>query len=70
MHGNTDYLEVKGIDELSQNLIEKKKYIIYSLIYRSLTLALILPVTSASIERTFSAMNAIKEESRNRMRDQ
>jgi hAT family C-terminal dimerisation region len=70
MHGNSDFLEVKGIDELSQKLVEKKKHIVYPLIYRLLTLAFILPVTTASIERAFSAMNGVKEESRNRMRDQ
>jgi hAT family C-terminal dimerisation region len=27
MHGNSDFLEVKGMDELSQKLVEKKKNI-------------------------------------------
>jgi predicted RND superfamily exporter protein len=70
MHGNSDFLEVKRIDDLSQKLVEKKKHIIYPLIYRLPTLALILSVNTASIERAFSAMNAVKEELRNRMRDQ
>jgi hypothetical protein len=60
MHGNSDCLEVKGIDELSQNLVEKKKHIVYSLIYILLTLTLILLMTTASIEKSFSVMNVVK----------
>jgi hypothetical protein len=60
MHSNSDCLEVKGIDELSQNLVEKKKHIVYSLIYILLTLTLILLMTTASIEKSFSVMNVVK----------
>jgi hAT family C-terminal dimerisation region len=70
MQGNSDFLEVKEMDELSQKLMEKKKYTVYPLVYRLLTLTLILPVTTASVERAFSTMNVVKEASRNRMEDQ
>jgi hAT family C-terminal dimerisation region len=70
MQGNIDFLEVKRMDEFSQKLMEKKKYIVYPLIYILLTLTLILLVTTASVERTFSVMNTMKEASRNRMGDQ
>jgi hAT family C-terminal dimerisation region len=50
--------------------VEKKKYTIYPLVYKLLTLALILLVTTASVERAFSAMNVVKEASRNKMGDQ
>uniref|UniRef100_A0A9I9EEN7 TTF-type domain-containing protein n=1 Tax=Cucumis melo TaxID=3656 RepID=A0A9I9EEN7_CUCME len=43
---------------------------IKSLVYRLLTLALILPVTTATVERTFSAMSIIKTQLHNRMEDQ
>jgi hAT family C-terminal dimerisation region len=70
MHSNSDFLEVKGMDELSQKLVEKKKHIVYPLIYKLSSLALILSVDTASVEMTFSAMNVVKEASRNRMEDQ
>jgi hAT family C-terminal dimerisation region len=50
--------------------VEKKKDIVYPLVYKLLSLALILSVATASVERAFSAMNVVKEISRNRMRDQ
>jgi hAT family C-terminal dimerisation region len=68
MQSNIDFLEVKRMDEFSQKLVEKKKYTVYPLIYILLTL--ILLVTTASVERTFSVMNVMKEASRNRMGDQ
>jgi hypothetical protein len=49
MNGNSDFLEVKGMDELSQKLIEKKKKT-HCLSF-DLTLALILPMAIASIEK-------------------
>jgi hAT family C-terminal dimerisation region len=58
------------LDELPQKLVEKKKHTVYPLVYRLLTLALILSVTTVSVERTFSTMNVVKEASRNRMGDQ
>jgi hAT family C-terminal dimerisation region len=58
------------MDELSQKLVEKKNHTIYPLVYKLLMLALILPVTTASVERAFSAMNVVKEASRNKMGDQ
>jgi hAT family C-terminal dimerisation region len=70
MQSNSDFLEVKKMDELSQKLVEKKKHTIYPLVYKLLTLALILLVTTASVERAFSAMNVVKEASRNKMGDQ
>jgi hAT family C-terminal dimerisation region len=65
MQSNSDFL-----DELPQKLVEKKKHTVYPLVYRLLTLALILSVTTVSVERTFSTMNVVKEASRNRMGDQ
>jgi hAT family C-terminal dimerisation region len=49
------------MDELSQKLVEKKKYTVYPLVYRLLTLTLILPVTTTSVERAISAINLVKE---------
>ena len=47
-----------------------KKNISYPLVYSLVTLVLILPVATAIVERTFSAMNIIKNQLRNRIGDQ
>jgi hypothetical protein len=39
-------------------------------VYRLVELALILPVATATVERTFSAMNIIKTRRRNKMGDE
>jgi hAT family C-terminal dimerisation region len=70
MQGNNIFLEIKGMYEISQKLMEKKKHIVYLLVYKLLTLALILPMSTASVEMIFSAMNVVKKASINIMRDQ
>jgi hypothetical protein len=47
-----------------------KKDNVYPLVYLLVTLALILLVATATIERGFSTMNIVKNRLRNRMKDQ
>ncbi|XP_078178591.1 uncharacterized protein LOC144572793 [Carex rostrata] len=70
LKSNSDFLELRGLVELSQKLVEKKKHIVYPLVYKLVKLTLILPVATASVERVFSAMNVVKNDSRNSMGDQ
>ncbi|XP_039120125.1 zinc finger MYM-type protein 1-like [Dioscorea cayenensis subsp. rotundata] len=42
---------------------------IYPLVYRLIELALVLPISTTSVERVFSAMNIIKTDLRNKMED-
>ena len=42
---------------------------IFPLVYHLITLALTLPVATASVERVFSAMNIVKTDLRNRIGD-
>ena len=51
-------------------MVEMKKNVLYPLVYSLVTLALILPVTTATVERTFSVMNIIKNRLRNQIEDQ
>ena len=51
-------------------MVEMKKNVSYPLVYALVTLALILPVATATVERAFSAMNIIKNRLRNRIGDQ
>ena len=41
-------------------MVEMKKNVSYPWVYSLVTLALILPVVTATVERAFSAMNVIK----------
>ena len=51
-------------------MVEMKNDISYLLVYLLVTLALILPIATTIIEKTFSAMNIIKNRLHNRMGDQ
>ncbi|KAH7663529.1 Ribonuclease H-like protein [Dioscorea alata] len=62
-----DQLEIIG--ELAIKLVETEKHLRYPLVYQLIELALVLPVSTASVERVFSAMNIIKTDLRNKMED-
>ncbi|XP_062099773.1 uncharacterized protein LOC133805613 [Humulus lupulus] len=64
------FLGLKSIGDLTQKMVKTKKDIVYPLVYRLITLALILPVVTATVERVFSSMNILKNRLRNRMGDQ
>ncbi|XP_062085725.1 uncharacterized protein LOC133791830 [Humulus lupulus] len=54
------FLGLKSIGDLAQKMVETKKNIVYPLVYRLITLALILLVVTATVERVFSSMNILK----------
>ena len=64
------FSNINGITGLSQKLIETRKHIIYPLVFLLLKLALVLPVAIVSVERTFSAMNIIKNRLHNCIGDE
>ncbi|KDO42786.1 hypothetical protein CISIN_1g035906mg, partial [Citrus sinensis] len=61
---------LKRIGELARKLVETKKDKLYSLVYLLVTLLLILPVATTTIESAFSVMNFVKNRLGNRMGDQ
>ncbi|XP_073034891.1 uncharacterized protein [Primulina eburnea] len=69
MRSNKAFQGLKGLGDLSENLVMSKKNMVYPLVYKLLTLALILPVATATVERVFSAMRIVKDRLRNRMSD-
>ena len=69
MRSNDLFKELKGISELGEKMFETQKNQVYPLVYLLITLALILPVATAAVERAFSAMKIIKSDLRNRMGD-
>ncbi|KAK3206085.1 hypothetical protein Dsin_020131 [Dipteronia sinensis] len=62
-----EFLELNGLIDQAQKMVEKKK--VFPLIYMLLTLTLLLPVATATIEIVFSAMNIMKTNLRKRMRN-
>ena len=51
-------------------MVEMKKDVSYPLVYALVTLALILPVATATVKIAFSVMNIIKNRLHNRIGDQ
>ena len=59
----------KDIESLATTMVETEKHLVFPLVYRIIELALLLPVSTASVERAFSAMKIIKSKLRSKMND-
>ena len=70
MQSIEEFSAFRGIGQLVKKMIEMKKNVSYPLVYSLVTLALILLITTATVERAFSTMNIIKNRLRNQIRDQ
>ena len=70
MQSTEEFSAFRGIRQLVEKMIEMKKNVSYPLVYSLVTLALILLVTTITVERAFSAMNIIKNRLRNQIGDQ
>ena len=64
------FLAFRKIGQLVKKMVEMNKNVSYPSIYSLETLALILLVTIATVERAFSTMNIIKNRLRNQIGDQ
>ncbi|KAJ9541478.1 hypothetical protein OSB04_027984 [Centaurea solstitialis] len=67
-HG--DYKQLTSISDLCQWLVRSRREVTFDLIYRLICLLLTLPVSTATTERSFSAMNIVKTRIRNKMDDE
>ncbi|XP_022870196.1 zinc finger MYM-type protein 1-like [Olea europaea var. sylvestris] len=63
------FFNLNSISCIAQKLVETESSCYFPLVYKLLTLASILHVTTKSVERVFSAMNIIKSDLRNKMGD-
>lgn len=70
MRSNKEFNDVLGINDLAIRLLQTRRNILYPLIYRIITLALTLPISTTTVEKIFSAMNTIKAQLRNRISNQ
>ena len=70
MCSNDLFLELQVVGELAEKLVKTGKHETYQLIYLLVKLVLTLPVATATVKRSFSAMKYIKNELRNRIGNQ
>ena len=63
------FSNMQTIAELFQKMVTTGKHERYPMVYRLLKLVLVLPVTTATVERCFSAMKIVKTYLRNRIGD-
>ncbi|ESR50593.1 hypothetical protein CICLE_v10033413mg [Citrus x clementina] len=55
-----EFLGLNRICDLAQKMVETNKHKVFSSVYLLVTLALVLPVATTTVERVFSAMNYVK----------
>jgi hypothetical protein len=67
---DSSFQRLLNISELCQWLVRIGKSTIYQLVFRVVVLLLTLPVSTATTERAFSAMNIIKTRLRNKIEDE
>ena len=60
LRSHDGFTSLKDINDLSLKLVGTKKHIVYLLVYLLVKLALILSVSTASVERVFSVMKIVK----------
>jgi hypothetical protein len=60
-------MQVLHVGDLAIKMMQTDRHTTFPLVYRLVELALILPVTTATIERAFSAMKIVKIDLRNKM---
>ena len=61
---------LNSLSELSIKLVATQKYDHYRKVFLIFKLTLILPVATANLERVFSELNLVKNQTRNRMCDE
>jgi hypothetical protein len=57
------------IESLATKMIATEKHLVFPLVYKLIELALLVPVSTATVERLFSAMKIIKSKLRNKIAD-
>jgi hypothetical protein len=58
-----------NLESLSIKMVETGKHLVFPLVYKLIELSLILPVSTASVERAFLAMKIIKSKLRNKLKN-
>ncbi|CAN6718354.1 unnamed protein product [Malus baccata var. baccata] len=67
---SSDFSQLEGIGDLAKKMVNTRMHQVFNYVYLLITLSLVLPVATASVERAFSVMNIVKGPLRNKMGDQ
>jgi len=57
----------EDVQSLAMKMVQTEKHLVFPLVYKLIELTLILPVSTASVERVFLAMKIIKTKLRNKI---
>ncbi|KAL5136969.1 Zinc finger MYM-type protein 1 [Glycine soja] len=66
---NASFSTCEDVQSLAMKMVQTEKHLVFPLVYKLIELALILPVSTASVERAFLAMKIIKSKLRNKIND-
>ncbi|XP_039688060.1 zinc finger MYM-type protein 1-like [Medicago truncatula] len=67
MKRHASFSSCEDVQSLAMKMVQTEKHLVFPLVYKLIELALILPVSTASVERAFSAMKIIKTKLRNKI---
>lgn len=70
MKMHASFTSCEDIESLAMKMVQTQKHLVFPLVYKLIELALLLPVSTASVERAFSAMKIIKSKLRNKINDE
>ncbi|KAK2638154.1 hypothetical protein Ddye_025949 [Dipteronia dyeriana] len=66
---HSEFRSLSNLSSLCQWLVKTRRSTIYPLVHRIIVLVLTLPVSTATIEKLFSAMHSVKTRLRNKIED-
>ena len=70
MKRHASFSTCDDVQSLAVKMVETKKNLVFPLVYKLIELALILPVSTASVERAFSTMKIIKNKLRSKINNE
>ena len=65
VRSNEEFVELKRLGDLAKKMVEIKNDKVYQLVYLLVTLVLVLPVATTTVEIVFFGMNNVKNHLRN-----
>ncbi|KDO85032.1 hypothetical protein CISIN_1g041483mg, partial [Citrus sinensis] len=65
MQSSVEFSGLNGISNLAQKMVKTNKHKMFSLVNLSVTLSLLLPIATATVEKVFSTINYVKNRQRN-----
>jgi len=66
---HASFSSCEDVQSLAMKMVQTEKHLVFSLVYKLIELTLILSVSTASVERVFSAMKIIKTKLRNKIKN-